>query len=68
MVLPLFSGYGVSAVVERLKIAKAKGIFTVSKTFRKGKEIKMLDTRKKEVTEIQNIKNIFLYKKGHGPP
>ena len=41
MVLPLFSGYGASAVVERLKIAKAKGIFTVSKTFRKGKEIKI---------------------------
>ena len=60
VVLPLFSGYGASAVVERLKIAKAKGIFTVSQTFRKGKEIKMLDTIKKEVTEIQNIKNIFL--------
>ena len=35
IVLPLFSGYGSNAVVERLNIANAKGIFTVEKTFRK---------------------------------
>ena len=43
IVLPLFSGYGSKAVIERLNIAKAKGIFTVEKTFRKAKEIKMFD-------------------------
>ena len=40
VVLPLFSGYGSNAVIDRLKIAKAKGIFTSSITFRKGKEKK----------------------------
>ena len=30
VVLPLFSGYGSNAVVDRLRIAKAKGIFTSS--------------------------------------
>ena len=44
IVLPLFSGYGAKAVSDRLNIAKARGIFTVSKAFRKGKEVRMLDT------------------------
>ena len=60
IVLPLFSGYGAKAVSERLNIAKARGIFTVSKTFRKGKEIRMLDIIKDEVAKISSIQNIFL--------
>ena len=35
IVLPLFSGYGSKAVIERLNIAKAKGIFTVEKLLEK---------------------------------
>ena len=66
IVLPLFSGYGASAVVERLKIANAKAIFTSSKTFRKGKEIKMLDTIKDEVTRLSNITNIFVVENEEG--
>ena len=60
IVLPLFSGYGAKAVSERLNIAKARGIFTVSRTFRKGKEIRMLDIIKDEVAKIPSIQNIFL--------
>ena len=60
VVLPLFSGYGSNAVVDRLKIAKAKGIFTSSITFRKGKEIKMFDTIKDGVEALDHLtKNIF---------
>src|SRR5437773_4784294 len=35
--LPLFSGFGVSAIVSRLKDADAKALFTADGTFRRGK-------------------------------
>jgi acetyl-CoA synthetase len=60
IVLPLFSGYGSNAVIDRLKIAKAKGIFTSSITFRKGKEIKMFDAIKNGVEALGLIQKIFL--------
>ena len=60
VVLPLFSGYGSKAVIERLNIAKAKGIFTVEKTFRKGKEIRMFDLVKSDLEQVQSLDKIFL--------
>ena len=60
VVLPLFSGYGSKAVIERLNIAKAKGIFTVEKTFRKGKEIRMFDLVKSDLEQVQSLNKIFL--------
>ena len=60
VVLPLFSGYGSNAVVDRLRIAKAKGIFTSSTTFRKGKEIKMFDIIRKDVETLDHLQKIFL--------
>jgi acetyl-CoA synthetase len=60
VVLPLFSGYGSNAVIDRLKIAKAKGIFTSSTTFRKGKEIKMFDTIRTSVETLDHLQKIFL--------
>ena len=66
VVLPLFSGYGSKAVVERLNIAKAKGIFTVEKTFRKGKEIRMFDLVKSGLNQVQSLNKIFLLGKDTG--
>ena len=66
VVLPLFSGYGSKAVVERLNIAKAKGIFTVEKTFRKGKEIRMFDLVKSDLDQVQSLSKIFLLGKDTG--
>ena len=60
VVLPLFSGYGSNAVMDRLKIAKAKGIFTSYTTFRKGKEIKMFDGIKDGVEALSHLEKIFL--------
>ena len=64
--LPLFSGYGSNAVIERLNIAKAKGIFTVEKTFRKGKEIRMFDLVKSDLDQVQSLNKIFLLGKDTG--
>ncbi len=66
VVLPLFSGYGSKAVIERLKIAKAKGIFTVEKTFRKAKEIRMFDQIKDDLDQVISIEKIFLLGKEKG--
>ena len=66
IVLPLFSGYGSKAVVERLKIAKAKGIFTVEKTFRKAKEIRMFDQIKEDLSQVKTLEKIFLLGKDKG--
>jgi len=66
VVLPLFSGYGSNAVIERLNIAKAKGIFTVEKTFRKGKEIRMFDLVKSDLDQVQSLSKIFLLGKDTG--
>ena len=66
VVLPLFSGYGSNAVIERLNIAKAKGIFTVEKTFRKGKEIRMFDLVKSGLNQVQSLNKIFLLGKDTG--
>jgi acetyl-CoA synthetase len=66
VVLPLFSGYGSKAVIERLNIAKAKGIFTVEKTFRKGKEIRMFDLVKSDLDQVQSLEKIFLLGKDTG--
>ena len=66
VVLPLFSGYGSKAVIERLNIAKAKGIFTVEKTFRKGKEIRMFDLVKSDLNQVQSLNKIFLLGKDTG--
>ena len=66
VVLPLFSGYGSKAVVERLNIAKAKGIFTVEKTFRKAKEIRMFDQIKNELDQVISLEKTFLLGKEKG--
>ena len=66
IVLPLFSGYGSKAVIERLNIAKAKGIFTVDKTFRKAKEIRMFDLIKNELQKVKSLEKIFLLGKDKG--
>ncbi len=66
VVLPLFSGYGSKAVIERLNIAKARGIFTVEKTFRKAKEIRMFDQIKNELDQVISLEKIFLLGKEKG--
>ena len=66
IVLPLFSGYGSKAVIERLKIAKAKGVFTVDKTFRKAKEIRMFDQIKDNLDQVETLEKIFLLGKDKG--
>lgn len=41
--LPMFSGFGPQAVIERLKDAEAKAVITVDVTYRRGQPIAMAD-------------------------
>ncbi len=66
IVLPLFSGYGSKAVIERLNISKAKGIFTVDKTSRKAKVIRMFNLIKNDLNQVKSLKKIFLLGKDKG--
>jgi len=51
--LPLFSGFGVSAIVSRLKDAEAKALFTADGTFRRGKYCPLKPSQVKRPTRSQ---------------
>jgi len=56
IITPLFSGYGVSAVVTRLADVGAKALFTVDGSFRRGKAIEMksiADEAARQVTTLR---------------
>jgi acetyl-CoA synthetase len=58
IILPLFSGFGPSAISTRLKDAHAKYLFTADGMLRKGKEVQMkgvADTALKQVLSIQKV-------------
>jgi acetyl-CoA synthetase len=58
VILPLFSGYGASAVATRLKDAEARCLFTVDGLFRRGKAVPVkpiADSAMKDVPTIRNV-------------
>jgi len=62
IILPLFSGFGAKAVVERLKISEAKGLVTIDGTYRKGKVIPMKDIIADEIEKISTIQHVITVK------
>ncbi|MFQ5616377.1 MAG: AMP-binding protein [Anaerolineales bacterium] len=59
VILPLFSGYGVSAVVTRLADANARALFTADGFFRRGKPIAMKPTADKAAKQVPTVKHII---------
>ena len=58
VILPLFSGYGVSAVVTRLADADAKALFTADGVIRRGKPVAMkpiADEAAEQVSSLQHL-------------
>lgn len=56
--LPMFSGFGPQAVIERLKDAEAKAVITVDVTYRRGQPIAMaeiIDQVKPEVPSLAHV-------------
>ncbi|PYL54461.1 MAG: AMP-dependent synthetase, partial [Verrucomicrobia bacterium] len=60
--LPLFSGFGVAAIVSRLKDADSKALFTADGTFRRGKFCAMKPVADEAAVQIPTLKQLILLK------
>jgi acetyl-CoA synthetase len=63
IILPLFSGYGPSAVASRLKDANAKALFTADGFNRRGKPVFMKSIADQAVENVPTIEHIILINK-----
>ncbi len=62
VILPLFSGYGVSAVVTRLVDAEAKLLFVADGSIRRGKTNPMKSTADEAALQIPSLKHMIVTK------
>ena len=60
VILPLFSGYGISAVVTRLKDADAKALFTADGFFRRGKPVTMKPIADEAAKQVPSLKYMIV--------
>lgn len=58
--LPMFSGFGPQAVVERLKDAEAKAVITVDVTYRRGQPIAMADIIDQVRPEVPSLAHVVV--------
>jgi acetyl-CoA synthetase len=63
IVLPLFSGYGVSAIVSRLNDAEAKALLTADGFFRRGAVVALKPTADEAAKQISTLENIFVVRR-----
>ncbi len=62
IILPLFSGYGVDAIVSRLANAQAKALFTCDGFTRRGKLIAMKPVADQAAEQLPELKKVFVQK------
>lgn len=60
IILPLFSGFGVNAIVDRLGDADAKAVFTVDASIRRGKTIPMKPVVDEAAKRIPSLKHMIV--------
>ena len=60
--LPLFSGFGGSAIVSRLNDAEAKAMFTADGTYRRGKFCAMKPIADEAAAQIPALKHLITFK------
>ncbi len=60
VILPLFSGYGVSAVVTRLADADAKALFTADGFLRRGKPVAMKPTADQAAAQVPTLQHMIV--------
>ena len=58
--LPLFSGFGASAIVSRLKDADAKALFTADGTYRRGKFCAMKPVADEAASQVPTLKHLIV--------
>jgi acetyl-CoA synthetase len=60
VLLPLFSGYGVGAIVTRLKGAEAKALFTADGFTRRGTPIHMKETADEALAKCPSVEHVIV--------
>ena len=60
--LPLFSGFGASAIVSRLNDAEAKAMFTADGTYRRGKFCAMKPIADEAAAQVPTLKHLISFK------
>jgi len=63
IILPLFSGYGVSAIVSRLQDADAKALFASDGAFRRGKPVAMKLVADEAAEQVPTLKHMIVLKR-----
>jgi acetyl-CoA synthetase len=67
IILPLFSGFGESAIVDRLADADAKALFTVDGAFRRGRIIPMKPVADKAAERIPTLEHMIVLNRTNNP-
>ncbi len=60
IILPLFSGYGPSAVASRLLDGEAKALVTADGFFRRGKPVAMKPVADEALKQVDSVKNVIV--------
>ncbi len=63
VILPLFSGYGVEAVVTRLKDADAKALFVADGFFRRGKVVRMKPVADAAAAQVPTLQHMIVHRR-----
>jgi acetyl-CoA synthetase len=63
VILPLFSGYGVSAIASRLADAGAKALFTADGLFRRSQVVHMKAVADQAISDVPSFKHLIVLKR-----
>lgn len=63
VILPLFSGYGPSAVASRLSDAGAKALFTADGSFRRGRAVPMKHVADEALTSCPTVEHVIVHRR-----
>ncbi len=58
--VPVFSGYGVEAIVSRINAVSAKALFTCDGSFRRGKTVDMFEIAKEAVSKCPSVEKVIV--------
>ena len=67
IVLPLFSGYGVSAIVARLVDGEAKALLTADGFFRRGQVVPMKPVADEAAAQVPSLREMIVLKRAGNP-